>query len=69
MEKKDFLVRNKNREGLAAAPVLWDSASDSPERSKLQRDQGQQQSMSSESLLPACHLGLLGRKAKAFRAV
>lgn len=53
MEKKDFLVRNKNSDGLATVPILWESAFDSPEGSKLQRDQEQQQSMSSESLVPA----------------
>lgn len=42
--EKDFLVRNKNSEGLGTVPILWDSAFDSPE---------QQQNMSSESLVPA----------------
>lgn len=51
--EKDSLVRNKNNEGLGTVPILWDSAFDSPEGSKLQRDQEQQQNMSSESLVPA----------------
>lgn len=43
----------------------------SPEGSKLQRDQEQQRTCLQRAwyLLPAGHFGLLGRKAKAFRAV
>lgn len=52
-EGKDFLVRNKDNGGLATVPILWDSASDSPEGRKLLRDQEQQQSMSSEGLVAA----------------
>lgn len=52
-EGKDFLLRNKDNGGLATVPILWDSASDSPEGRKLLRDQEQQQSMSSEGLVAA----------------